>query len=186
MPFSSYNTGSGAAPDGPLLPPQFLFFVFLWRDRTAKEEEKPEFTLSDCNNPPVFTFLPILCAVYYCDSQYRWRVMNKLSFRVKAKSYTEVTCFLPGILKRADQQGMCPASRNGPIINGQPSESTWIIYNPPLLWATQSEELHFKQRGRRVRCAFLSMFSRLGFAFRFDFRFKHSQENGWWWQKCGY
>lgn len=49
--------------------------------------------------------------------------MNKLSIRVKAESYTEVTCFLSAVLKRPEQREMCPASPNGPIINGQPSES---------------------------------------------------------------
>lgn len=145
-------------PRWPRLP---SVFVFLWRDRTLKEAEQPEFTLSGCNNP-LFSLFSRYSAVYYCRSQYRWRVKNKLSIRVKAKSYTEVTCFHSAVLKRAEQRGMCSASPNGPIINGQPSESSWIIYNPPPppppppCWAAQSEVPHFKQRGRRIRCVFLS------------------------------
>lgn len=49
--------------------------------------------------------------------------MNKLSVGVKAESYTEVTCFLSAALKRAEKRGTCPVGPNGPIINGQPSES---------------------------------------------------------------
>lgn len=182
----SADTIQEAAPP-PLATAASTVFVFLWRDGTAKEAEKPQFPLSAFNNPP-FSRSSRYSAVYFCGSQYRWRGMNKLSIRVKAESYTEVTCFLSAVLKRAEQRGMCPASPNGPIINGQPSESAWIIYNPPPpplpCWAAQSEVLHFKQRGRRIRCAILSAPSR--------FRAPASPlisiqlENRWWWSKCGY
>lgn len=64
--------------------------------------KEPYFTVLftySCNNPLCsfpFTFILIFYSIYdygLCGA-YRRRVMNKLSIRVKAKSYSEVTCIL--------------------------------------------------------------------------------------------
>lgn len=164
----------------PLLPPLFLFFCDVTGLRRRRRSQS-----SPCQAVIILRFYICPNTVYFCGSQYRWRVMNKLRIRVKAKSYTEVTCFLSAILKRAEQQGMCPASPNGPIINGQPSESAWIIYNPPPpCWAAQSEVLHFKQRGRHIRCAILSAPSH--FHIPASLLISILLENRWRWSKWWY
>lgn len=101
---------------------------------------------------------------FAAHSQYRWRVMNKLSISAKARSSSEFTCirllslrFWRRPITKEYGRRMCPVGRKWAVVNGRPSGSTWIIHSSSCC-AAQPGEVYFKQREHDVCHEFLFCF----------------------------